>query len=412
MIDRRQFLQQVAAGAAVAGSSLAEAAHADADEILVGGLHDLSGPLDSAGKPMHQMLQFAIADINEAGGLLDRKVRLIAPDTQTNMQLYSSLTQELVLKDRVCVVMGGITSASREIIRPLLDRLKTLYFYNTLYEGGVCDRNTFCTATTPGQTVEKLVSYATKTWGKKIYIVAADYNYGRISAGWIKKFAAQSGADVIAADFFPLDVTSFGPTIAKIQAAKPDAVMSLLVGAAHLGFYRQWAAAGLKSSIPIASTTFGGAGTELTILTPEEANGIVTCVGYYDTIGTEANRAFRARVEAKLGKPPTGPTLTEVSVCTYEACMMWADAVKRAGSLDRMKVIEALETPKGFEFPTGKVVIDPKTHHTTRNVYLGVVKDRQFAILETYPQQAPVDVQAVCDLAKNPNDHQQYQIKL
>jgi urea transport system substrate-binding protein len=91
---------------------------------------------------------------------------------------------------------------------------------------------------------------------------------------------------------------------------------------------------------------------------------------------------------------------------------MWAEAVKKAGSVDRMKVIEALESGPSFDFPGGKVTIDPKTHHVTRDVHLADLQDRKFIILETYPQQPPADTQAVCDLVKNPNDNQHYQIKL
>ncbi len=94
------------------------------------------------------------------------------------MQLYTQFAQQAALKDKVAVVHGGITSASREVIRPVLDKFKTLYFYNTQYEGGVCDRNQFDTGVTPAQTVEKLVPYAMKKWGKKVYVIAADYNYG------------------------------------------------------------------------------------------------------------------------------------------------------------------------------------------------------------------------------------------
>ena len=43
-----------------------------------------------------------------------------------------------------------------------------------------------------------------------------------------------NGGEIVATDFFPLDVTDFGPTIKKIQAAKPDIVMSVLVGGAHI----------------------------------------------------------------------------------------------------------------------------------------------------------------------------------
>jgi len=312
-------------------------------------------------------------------------------------------------------VHGGLTSASREVIRPVLRRFNTLYFYNTLYEGGVCDRNCFCTGTTPAQTVQKLVPHVMKKWGKKVYTIAADYNYGQITSAWVKKYVEENGGQVLSTDFFPLDVTNFGPTIQKIQAAKPDLVMSVLVGAAHLGFYRQWAAAGMKKQIPIASTTFGAGGTEPILITPEESEGIITCYGYYPTIDIPANKAFKTKVQAKLGAMPpagNGPLLTELSVCTYEGMMLWAAGVKKAGTVDRMKVIEALETGISLDMPSGKVTIDPTTHHVTRDVYLANLKNREYVILESFSQQPPADTQAVCDLKKNPNDNQHYQIKL
>ncbi len=78
-----------------------------------------------------------------------------------------------------------------------------------LYEGGVCDRDIFCTGTTPAQTVNKLVAYAQKTWGKNAYIVAADYNYGQITAKWMTKYTQDGGGKVFATEFFPLDVSNF-----------------------------------------------------------------------------------------------------------------------------------------------------------------------------------------------------------
>ncbi len=125
------------------------------------------------------------------------------------MQLYTQFAQQAALKDKVAVVHGGITSASREVIRPVLDRFKTLYFYNTQYEGGVCDRDQFDTGVTPAQTVEKLVPYAMKKWGKKVYVIAADYNYGQITSQWVKKYVTENGGEVASIDFFPLDVTNF-----------------------------------------------------------------------------------------------------------------------------------------------------------------------------------------------------------
>ena len=126
-------------------------------------------------------------------------------------KFYTQYATEAATREQVSVVHGGITSASREAIRPILDRYRTLYMYATQYEGGVCDRNVFCTGSTPAQTVEKLVPHAMNKWGKKVYILAADYNYGQITADWVGKFTRDHGGDVVGTEFFPLDVTEFGP---------------------------------------------------------------------------------------------------------------------------------------------------------------------------------------------------------
>lgn len=411
-VSRRRFLHSTAltVGAAAASTIVPTMSTDAADEILVGGLHDLSGFIDFAGIPMNQIMLMAIEKINADGGLLGKKVKGVVYDPQSNMSLYSQFATQLALKDKVSVVMGGITSASRETIRPIFHRFKTLYFYNTLYEGGVCDRNEITLGTTPAQTVAQLVPHTMKLWGKKVYTIAADYNYGQITAAWVKRYVEQNGGEVVSTDFFPLDVTNFGPTISKIQSAKPDMVMSVLVGTGHLGFYNQWAAAGMKEEIPMASTTFGAAGAEIEIIKPEVANGIITSYGYYPSVDTAANKDWVAAVQKRY--PEKTPFLTELSAFTWEGMMVWADAVREAGSLDRVKLIEVMESGKTYEFPSGKVSIDPKTHHAIRDVYVADLQDKQFVIKESFSQVQPEDTQLVCDLEKNPNSNKHYEISL
>ena len=401
ILNRRKLLMSTAAIAGV-GPFVIRDLHAQ-DVVKVASIHDTSGGLDIYGKQMVATMDLAINEINAAGGVLGRKIQLINYDPQSNIQLYTQYATEAATKEKVAVVHGGITSASREAIRPLLKRYNTLYFYNTLYEGGVCDRNIFCTGSTPAQTVEKLVPYVQKKWGKKIYTIAADYNYGQITAKWVKKYAQDNGGEVVQTDFFPLDVTDFGPTIKKIQAAKPDLVMSATVGAAHISFYRQWAAAGMNKQIPLASPTFGN---EVVITTPEEHNGFIVAYGYLEGIETPLNKKFVEAVHSKYGIR----YMTELASMTYHGVNLWANAVKKAGSLDRMKVIEALEADAFYDGPAGKTTLDPKTHHTILDVYIGEARDKKILVLEKFPQQTPADTAAVCDLKKNPNENKQYVI--
>jgi branched-chain amino acid transport system substrate-binding protein len=91
---------------------------------------------------------------------------------------------------------------------------------------------------------------------------------------------------------------------------------------------------------------------------------------------------------------------------------LWADAVRKAGTIDRDAVIEALEADASFDGPSGHVLVDKQTHHTTRNAYLAEVKDKRWLVTESYENQPPSDTAAVCDLVKNPGDNQQYVIGL
>lgn len=408
-LNRRTFLSTgstLALGALAMPALIGKAAAADT--IKLGSLLDTSGLFDAYGKPMDMALRLAVGQINAGGGLVGREVEIVAYDTQSDMALYTQYAQQLVRKDKVDVVHGGILSASREAIRPTLHKAQIPYFYNVLYEGGVCDRNITVDGVTPAQQVEVLMPAAIKKWGKKIYILAADYNYGQITARWMKKYAEEAGGEIVQTDFFPLDVADFGSTIAKIQSAAPDIVVSALVGGAHLSFYRQWAAAGMKSKIPMASTTLG-VGNEHKVLTPDEGNGILVAYNYSPELASPANEAF---LKAWTDMHGDTSLIHEIAVSHYQGILLWAQAVKNAGSMDRMKLIEAIEGGLSIDGPAGKVSIDPKTHHAILDVHLMEFADQKLAVIESFSQRQPVDTQAVCDLSANPDDNQQYEINI
>lgn len=379
-----------------------------ADPIKVAAIFDQSGGLDIYGQPVMDCVELAISELNSQGGLLGRPIELIKYDPQSNIQYYTQFATQAATRDRVVAVFGGVTSASREAIRPLLRRYRTLYFYPSLYEGGVCDRNSFSIGTTPAQTVTRIVPYAVNLWGKKIYVIAADYNFGHISTDWVKKYATQAGGSVIASDFFPLDVTEFGTTIKKIQDAKPDMVFSLLVGGNHISFFRQWAAAGMVGKIPIASSDFG-VGNEHRILTPQESEGILAAYAYFQELDTPRNHQFLQNLKNKFGART--PYINETAIDGWYAVMHWANGVRMANSTERMAVIEALEKGSEVNGPGGVSKLDAATHHFTVDIHLGQVRDGAWKVLESYPQQPPADTAAVCDLITHPDDNQQYVIK-
>ncbi|MEZ5657841.1 MAG: transporter substrate-binding protein [Burkholderiaceae bacterium] len=405
-ISRRDVL--LSAGAGLALAALPTSRAFAAGPIKLGSVLDNSGNLDIYGKPMVMATTLAVDEINAAGGLLGRQIEAIQYDTQSDIALYTRYAQQLARKDKADVVHGGITSASREAVRQTFRRANTLYFYNVLYEGGVCDRNIVITGTTPAQVMEPIIGRAQKQWGKKVYIIAADYNYGHITAKWIQYYTKQGGGQTVATEFFPLDVADFGSTIAKIQQASPDFVLSALVGGAHMSFYRQWAASGMNKKMPLASTTFG-VGNEHLALSAEEGDGIMIAGNYSKEAKTPANQSFLKKWADKFGDTSV---VHEIAVAQYQGIMLWAEAVRKAGSLDRDKMLAAIESGVSIEGPTGKVTIDPGTHHAALDIHLMEVKGQKLTILETVQQRPPSDTARYCNLLKDPDMNKQFEVDI
>ena len=216
-----------------------------ADPIKVGLLEDVSGDLALFGKPKLNGSLLAVEEINAKGGIMGRKIELIHLDPQGDNARYQEFARRLTSKDKVDVLIGGITSASREAVRPIMDRTDTLYIYTNQYEGGVCDAGMISNGAVPEQQFSTLIPYMVATYGKKVYTIAADYNFGQISAEWNRKLVKEQGGTVVGEEFIPLGVSQFAQTIQNIQKAKPDWLLTINVGAAQDSFFEQAAAAKL-----------------------------------------------------------------------------------------------------------------------------------------------------------------------
>lgn len=406
-VSRRQVLRDgAAAGLGMSASILLGRQAKAADDTAVGSILDATGPINIYGLPMIDATKFAVDAINQSGGVLGRKLRLIEADCQSNNQVYAQNAVKLILDDKVSVLMGGITSASREAVRPVVDRYSAVYFYNEQYEGGVCDKLVFCTGVTPAQQLGVLVPWAAKQHGKRFYTLAADYNYGHISADWVKVYLKAAGGELSGEEFIPLDVVNFDSVIQRLQSAKPDVVMSLLVGGNHIAFYRQFAAAGLKEKMAIVSATFG-LGNEQVVLKPQEAEGIVVIYPYFQELDNAVNKDWVAAWRKRFGANYT--YITDSACTVWNGWHLWAMAVNKANSLDRDKVIAALETGLTFDSPEGTIRLDPKSHHVVHSVHLAKVNNKNgFTIMESFANVEPSDTMKVCDLIANPNEHKQY----
>ena len=106
------------------------------------------------------------------------------PTARATTRVWQQLARRMIQQDKVDVLVAGFASAEREAIRPIVDQFKQLYFYTNQYEGGVADANTFCTGPVCEQQVIPTVQYMVEKFGPRCYTIAADYNFGQLTAAW------------------------------------------------------------------------------------------------------------------------------------------------------------------------------------------------------------------------------------
>ena len=341
------------------------------EPIKIGLLEDNSGDFALPVIPKIHATQLAIKEINDKGGVLGRPLLLVHYDTQSDNTRFQQMARRLIQNDKVNVIFGGFSSASREAIRPIMDRAKMMYWYNNQYEGGVCDTNTFVTGAVPEQQFSTLIPWMMEKFGKKVYTIAADYNFGQISAEWVRNIVKENGGTMVGEEFIPLSVSQFGQTVQNIQKAKPDFVVTLLVGNNQASYYEQQAAA--KLSLPMASSVNVGQGYEHKRFQPPALKDMYVTVNYIEEVKSPESADFVKRFRAMF---PNEPYINQEAANAYDAVYLYKAAVEKAKSTDIPAVRKALEEGGICTVgPSGQVCVDPKSHHTSHTIYLVHVKD-------------------------------------
>src|SRR5258708_6184669 len=129
-LTRRQFLGVCGMLAAPGACSLSVRADSRENEtIKVGILHSLTGVVADVESKLNDAEELAIAEINQAGGLLGKKIELIVEDGESRFgDVFPEKAEKLLVKDKVVAVFGCWTSVSRHFVRPAFEKSNGLLF--------------------------------------------------------------------------------------------------------------------------------------------------------------------------------------------------------------------------------------------------------------------------------------------
>jgi len=295
-------LKLLAAASALA--LLSAPALAQNKSVKIGFITTLSGPQAIIGNDMKNSVELALDHLGrKMGGV---PVEVIYEDDSFKPDVGKQKSEKLVQQDKVNFVAGYIWS------NVLLASLKSVTVDGdtilvganagpSQIAGELCNKNFFTTSWQNDQTTMGMGEKLNKAGVKKVYLMAPNYAAGKDMLAGVKRIFK---GEVIGEDLtkWP-DQLDFSAELAKIQAAKPDAVFVFYPGAAGVQFLNQYAQAGLKGKTPLY-TAFTIDATTL----PQQkdlALGVLGSQTWVNDLPNDANKKFVADFRKKYGNYPS-----------------------------------------------------------------------------------------------------------
>ncbi|HZP79165.1 MAG TPA: ABC transporter substrate-binding protein [Pseudolabrys sp.] len=396
--SRRQFLQTAAFGAAAAGAGLVAAPavlRAQGAGVKVGILHPVSGALSYSGQQGRIGAMLAVDELNAAGGIKGLgKIDAVLGDAQSTPD-GGNAEVEKMNSAGVAAIVGGYASNICLATTQTAARYDLPYVVDVGVADGIVTRglkNTFRFG--PGfgviakTALENLVAINDKAGkpAKTVMIVHEDSLFGSGLAKLLNAQLPERGFQVLETIPHPTPTRDFNNVVLKIKAQNPD----IVIPADYYNEYVLLARTMQQQKVrPKAIySVLGGAASSYKFVKefPEAAQYIMDCNHWFDPKNPKA-LALKKKVEAQ------GQFYTYEVYMNYSCVLLLADAIARAGSADRAKILAALEssTFSGHVMPYGptKFVNGQNTGAAPVNTQV-LDKDIQVILPEKFATAKPV----------------------
>ena len=351
--------------------------------IPVGVLQSLSGALAVSERPLAHATLLALDELNAQGGLLGRQLRPILLDGRSEVTAESAFTQgaeQLLAKDKVVVVFGGYGSAARRSMRPYFEKHDGLLFYPGDYEGLEESRNIIYLGATPNQFALPAIQWCAKQLhARRYFVIGSDGMRAHAISTILTDAIQELGGEVVGAHYDLVGETQFAPTVKRIERARPDVVLNLLVGDSCAAFVAALLQLDGSQPQPAMLSFFPSTSALAYSRNPKLTRHYVAHARFARTPGVP-QPSLALRLAKQHG---TETALSDEIETAYYGVHLWAAAVKRAGSTEISKVKEAL-TDGEYDLLGAHLRVDPSNQHLWKVFELKrVVSDSQLEILET-----------------------------
>jgi branched-chain amino acid transport system substrate-binding protein len=369
-MDMKTFVLLTAAAAILAGTGAQ-----GQEKLKIGIIATLSGPPAVLGQQLRNGFNLAVKDLN--GKLGGRDVEVIVADDELKPDLAVNKVKALVDRDKVDFVVGPIFSnILAAIMKPVTEGGAILISPNagtSNFAGKECNPNFFVTSYQNDQVFAVSGKHAQDTGIKKAFLMAPNYQAGKDALAGFKAFFKGDIADEV---YVPLNQLDFSAELAKIAAAKPDAIYVFLPGGMGVNFVKQFRQAGLANNV-----TFLSAFTvdESTLPAQQDAAlGFFGGANWAPDLDNPQNKRFVAAYEKEFGAVPA-----TYAFQAYDAALLIDSAVRQVqGNVANREALRAAMMKAEFASLRGGFKFNTN-HYPIQDFYLVKVAKRADGKFET-----------------------------
>ncbi len=302
--------------------------------LKIGFMAELSGPQGALGQDQYDALMMVVEQ--NGGKLGGVPVQIIKEDSQLKPEVAVQIVEKLIEKEKVPIITGITFSNIMMAVHKKITE-KEVFLIGTNagpspIAGAQCSPFFFSASWENGQQAEVVGQYATDKAIGKVLTIAPNYQAGKdFVAGFRRYYKTPTVGEL----WPQVNQQDFAGEIAQIAAAQPQAVYAFLPGGMGINFIKQWNQSGLKSKIPLlTSSTTDGIGLPAM---GEAALGVISGTVWGPDFANAANQKFVKDFEAKYKRIPS-----QYAAQGYEGALLLDSAIRKvAGKVEDKKAFQA-----------------------------------------------------------------------
>jgi branched-chain amino acid transport system substrate-binding protein len=366
------FTHLALAAAAAATFAALPAQAQTAPKLKVGLMLPATGTFAALGTAIDNGFRLFVAE--QGGKLGGRDIEFVRVDDESDPSKATDNVNKLVKRDNVDVLVGTVHSGVAMAMAKVAKDSGTVLIVPNAGAGAItgpmCAPNIFRSSFSMWQSGYAMGDVVAKKGHKKVVTITWKYAAGDESVGGFKEAFEKAGGTVVKELNLPFPNVEFQALLTEIAASKPDAVYTFFAGGGAVKFVKDYAAAGLKKTVPLYGAGFLTDGT--LEAQGADAEGIFTTLHYADALALPRDAAFRLAYAKTYKLQPD-----VYAVQGYDAAqMLAAGLVAVKGDISRKpEFTAALERAK-IDSPRGAFTLS-KAHNPVQDIYLRQVSGKE-----------------------------------